>query len=60
MLWVRGEIAPQEQFLPFSTIFSIYMYISNLRGQITCSFVKFGCSIGIFLSFAKSDMSKYG
>ena len=27
LLWIRGEIAPQEQFLPFSTIFSIY--ISN-------------------------------
>ena len=27
ILWKRGEIAPGEQFLPFSTIFS--MYISN-------------------------------
>ena len=27
ILWIRGEIAPQEQFLPFPTIFSIY--ISN-------------------------------
>ena len=27
ILWKRGEIAPREQFLPFSTIFSIY--ISN-------------------------------
>ena len=25
----KGEIAPREQFLPFSTIFSVYMYISN-------------------------------
>ena len=24
ILWKRGEIAPEEQFLPFSTIFSIY------------------------------------
>ena len=47
MLWIRGEIA-QEQFLPFSTIFSTY--ISNYRSQITCSFVKFGFSIGIFLN----------
>ena len=23
ILWIRGEIAPQEQFLPFFTIFSI-------------------------------------
>ena len=27
ILWIRGEIAPQEQFLHFPTIFSIY--ISN-------------------------------
>ena len=27
ILWIRGEIAHQEQFLPFPTIFSIY--ISN-------------------------------
>ena len=27
ILWIRGEIAPQEQFLPFPTIISIY--ISN-------------------------------
>ena len=27
ILWIRGEISPQEQFLPFLTTFS--MYISN-------------------------------
>ena len=27
ILWKRGEIAPGEQFLPFSTIFSIYISI---------------------------------
>ena len=48
ILWIRGEIAPEEQFLPFPTIFSTY--ISNLRSQITCSFVKFSCSFGIFLN----------
>ena len=32
----------QEQFLPLSTIFSIY--ITNLRSQITQSIVKFGSS----------------
>ena len=25
ILWIRGEIASQEQFLPFSTIFSAYI-----------------------------------
>ena len=48
ILWIRGKNAPQEQFLPFSTIFSTY--ISNLRSQITCSLMKFGCLIGIFLN----------
>ena len=28
-MWKRGEIAPQEQFLLFSTLF--YIYISNFR-----------------------------
>ena len=27
IVWIRGEIASEEQFLPFPTIFSIY--ISN-------------------------------
>ena len=46
----RGEIAPQEQFVPFSTI--PLTYFSNYRSQITYSFVKFGYSIGIFLHSA--------
>ena len=50
MLLISGEITPQEQFLPFSTIFSAC--IANERSQITYSFVKFGCSIGIFLNSA--------
>ena len=37
-MWKRGEIAPKEQFLLFSTLF--YVYISNFRSQITYSFVK--------------------
>ena len=35
---------------PFSTIFSVY--VSDLRSQITYLFVKFGCSICIFLNAA--------
>ena len=50
ILWKREEIAPKEQFLHFSTIFSIY--ISNFRSQITYSFVKCGCSIYYFLKSA--------
>ena len=26
ILWMRGEIAPKEQFLPFPTIFSIHIF----------------------------------
>ena len=48
LLLIRGDIAHQEQFLPFPTIFSIY--ISNLRGPITYSFVKCDCAICIFLN----------
>ena len=48
ILWIRGKIAPEEQFLPFPTIFSIF--ISNYRSQITYPFVKFGCAICIFLN----------
>ena len=61
-MWKRGEIAPQEQFLLFSTLF--YIYISNFRSQITYSFVKCGCSIYVFLSISTlicrgTDTSKY-
>ena len=57
-MWKRGEIAPQEQFLLFSTLF--FIYISNFRSQITYSFVKCGCSTYCFPHSLNSDMSKYG
>ena len=28
-MWKRGEIAPKEQFLLFSTIFSVYLYFQG-------------------------------
>ena len=56
-MWKRGEIAPKEQFLLFSTLF--YIYISNFRSQSTHSFVKCDCSIYCFPHFLKSDMSRY-
>ena len=62
-MWKREEIAPQEQFLLFSTLFYIYIYvyiyISNSRSQITHSFVKCGCSIYCF-PHSLNYMSKYG
>ena len=44
-MWKRGEIAPNKQFLLFSTIFSVYLYfqVSN------CIFI---CEMWLFdLSF---------
>ena len=58
IMWKRGEIAPKEQFLLFSTLFNIY--ISNFRSQITYSFLKSGCSIHCFPHSLNSDMSRYG
>ena len=58
LMWKRGEIAPEEQFILFSTLF--YIYISNFRSQITYSFVKCGCSIYCFPHSLNSDMSRYG
>ena len=57
-MWKRGEIAPKEQFLHFSTLF--HLHISNFRSQITYSFVKCGCSIYCFPHSLNSDMSRYG
>ena len=59
ILWKRGEITPKEQFLLFSTIFSIY-----LKSPVTNIFVKCGCSKYFFLNSATlicrgTDISKY-
>ena len=59
-MWKRGEIAPKEQFLLFSTLF--YTYISYFRSQITYSFVNCGLFIG-FLTLSTlicrgTDISK--
>ena len=58
IMWKRGEIAPKEQFLLFSTL--LYIYISNFRGHIPYIFVKCGCSIYCFPHSLNSDMSRYG
>ena len=55
-MWKRGDIAPQEQFLFFSTLFYIYEYISNFRSQISHSVVKCGCSIYCFSHSLNSDV----
>ena len=60
-MWKRGEIAPKEQFLLFSTLF--YIYISNFRSQITYSFVKCVVQFIVFLTLSTlicrgTDISK--
>ena len=47
-MWKRGEIAPKEQFLLFSTLF--YIHISNLRSQITYSGVVGWCEGAVYLT----------
>ena len=59
-MWKRGEIAPKEQFLLFSTL--LYIYISNFRSQITHSFVVVQFIIFLTLSTLicrGKDISKY-
>ena len=53
ILWKRGEIAPEEQFLLFSTIFSIYLS-SGVKLHSGCSVYHF-----LFPQCWKSDMSRY-
>ena len=60
-MWKRGEIAPKEQFLLFSTL--LYIYISNFRSQITYSFVKYVVQFIVFLTLSTlkcrgTDISK--
>ena len=66
-MWKRGEIAPKEKFLLFSTLFFIYIYIyiyiSNFRSQITYSFVKCVVQFIVFLTLStlicrRTDISK--
>ena len=61
MLWKRGEIVPEEQFLLFSTMFSTYLY---LHASNYIFFLKCGCSKYFFLNSANlicrgTDISKY-
>ena len=48
ILWKRGEIAPQEQFLLFPTIFSTYLQLQESNYIFIC------------IQFYKSDLSRYG
>ena len=60
-MWKRGEIAPKEQFLLFSTLF--YICISNFRSQITFHLLNVVVQFIVFLTFSTlicrgTDISK--
>ena len=62
IMWKRGEIAPKEQFLLFSTLFNIY--ISNFRSQITYSLLNVVVQFIVLLTLSTlicrgTDISKY-
>ena len=61
-MWKRGEIAPKEQFLLFSTIFSVYLYFHESNYILICEMWLFDLSF--FLNSANlicrdMDISKY-
>ena len=55
ILW-KKEIA-RKQFLLFSIIFSIYLYLQESNYRFTCDTCFFDL---LFLQFCNSDMSRYG
>ena len=62
ILWKRGVIAPQEQFLLFSTIFSIYILTSGVKLHIhllnvVVRFIVFVNSANLICR--RTDISKY-
>ena len=59
-MWKRGEIAPQEQFLLFSTLFYIYISIFLTSGvKLHIHLLNMVVQFIVFLTLS-SDMSKYG
>ena len=61
-MWNRGEIVPKEQFLLFSTIFSIYLLTSGVKLHI--HLLKVVVRFIVFLNSANlicrgTDISKY-
>ena len=57
-MWKRGEIAPEEQFLLFSTLLYIYIFLtSGVKIHIYLLYVV--VQFIVFLTL-NSDMSRYG
>ena len=62
IMWKRGEIARKEQFLLFSTLFSVYLYFQESNYIFICEMWLFDSSF--FLNSANlicrdTDISKY-
>ena len=60
-MWKRGEIAPKEQFLLFSTLF--YIYISNLGVKLHIHLLNMVVLFIVFLTLSTlicrgTDISK--
>ena len=66
-MWKRGEIAPKEQFLLFSTLFYILYFtftFFNFKSQITYSLLNVVVQFIVFLTLSTlicrgTDISKY-
>ena len=64
-MWKRGEIAPQEQFLLFSTLFYIYIYIFLTSGvKLHILFLNVVVQFVVFLTLLtlicrSTDISKW-
>ena len=60
-MWKRGEIAPQEQFLLFSTL--LYIYISSFRSHLHIHLLNVVAQFIVFLALSTlicrgTDISK--
>ena len=61
-MWKSGEIAPKEQFLLFSTIFSVYLFFQESNYILICEMWLFYLSFFLNsenLICQDTDISKY-
>ena len=56
IMWKRWEIAPKEQFLPFSTIFSVYLYFQESNYIFICEMWLFNLSFSSILQIWYVEM----
>ena len=61
-MWKRGEIAPEEQFLLFSILFSVYLYFQEFNYIFICEMWLFDLFFSLNsanLICRDTDISKY-